>query len=317
MPSDLFIPSSVSQQAAKFLRAMPKKGSALPSPDELKTWQSLQEILDAFAKPRQQQILNRLKPTLMQIELGGVPCYEVFPHDYKPSDNLLIHIHGGGYCLYNVDVMLDAAALVADKTGYKVLSIGYSLAPFAKHPQIINEVLCVYAELEKQGVDFSNIGVFGDSAGAALACASILKRREQGLALPSALVLWSPWSDISNTGDTYQTLEDADPCFEYEKHLLPCALAYTEEENFTHPYVSPVYGDYTQAFPPTLIQGGTKEFFLSNFVRLYRAMDDAGKEVVLDLYEGMMHVFQQQCPDVPEAQRALQKTGDFFTKYFA
>lgn len=315
MPSDLFIPSTISQQAADFLRTMPKKGSALPAPDDLKTWRSLQEIMNGFARPRQQQVLDRLKPTLMQIGLGGIPCYEVFPHDYQPSDKLLIHIHGGGYCLYSVDVMLDAAALMADKTGYKVLSIGYSLAPFAKHEQIIDEVLSVYAQLEKQGIDLSRIGIIGDSAGAALACGSLLKRRDQGLSLPKALVLWSPWSDIDKVGDSYHSLEEADPCFEYDKHLLSCALAYTTADNFTHPYVSPVYADYTQDFPPTLIQGGTREFFLSNFVRLYRAMDDAGKEVTLDLYEGMMHVFQQQCPDAPEAQRALQKSADFFNKY--
>lgn len=316
MPSDLFIPSTISPQAAEFLRAMPKRGSALPSANELSTWKSLQEIIDAFAKPRLQKVLDQLQPRINPIVLADIPCYEVYPRNYQPSNKLLIHIHGGGYCLYNVDVMLDAAALVADKTGAKVLSIGYSLAPFAKHPQIINEVLSVYAALEKQGMDFSNIGIFGDSAGAALACASILKRRDQGLALPKALVLWSPWSDVTNQGDTYHTLEETDPCFEYKKHLLPCALAYTEEANFTHPYVSPVYGDYTKAFPPTLIQGGTKDFLLSNFVRLYRALDDANKDVILDLYEGMIHVFQQQCPDVPEAQRALQKTANFFAKYF-
>ena len=63
-----------------------------------------------------------------------------------------------------------------------------------------------------------------------------------------------------------------------------------------HPYVSPVYGDYSQGFPPTLIQGGTREIFLSNFVRHYRALDDAGVEVELDLYEGMPHVFQGKAP---------------------
>ena len=50
-------------------------------------------------------------------------------------------------------------------------------------------------------------------------------------------------------------------------------------------------GDYTQGFPPTLIQGGTKEIFLSNFVRHYQALDAAGQTVKLDLYDGMIHVF--------------------------
>jgi monoterpene epsilon-lactone hydrolase len=47
------------------------------------------------------------------------------------------------------------------------------------------------------------------------------------------------------------------------------ADAYADPKDQKHPYVSPVYGDYTKGFPPTLIQGGTKEIFLSNFIRQY------------------------------------------------
>ena len=67
-----------------------------------------------------------------------------------------------------------------------------------------------------------------------------------------------------------------------------------------NPYISPVYGDYTKGFPPTLIQGGTREIFLSNFVLQYQAIDCAGQVAILDLYEGMTHVFQAYAPDLPE-----------------
>src|SRR5215467_528909 len=63
--------------------------------------------------------------------------------------------------------------------------------------------------------------------------------------------------------------------------------------------------------PPTLIQGGLKETLLSGFVRLYQALDGAGVLVKLDLYEGMIHNFQDRIPDAPEAILARQKIRAF------
>jgi acetyl esterase/lipase len=70
-----------------------------------------------------------------------------------------------------------------------------------------------------------------------------------------------------------------------------------------------VYGDLKQGFPPTLIQGGTKEIFLSNFVRLYQALDQAGQTVKLDIYEGMPHVFVPTLPETVEYRLLLPKSA--------
>lgn len=74
-----------------------------------------------------------------------------------------------------------------------------------------------------------------------------------------------------------------------------------------------IYGDFAKCFPPTLIQGGTRELFLSHFVRLYRAIDGAGGVAVLDLYEGMPHVFQlrPELADAVETRAALKKMAAF------
>jgi acetyl esterase/lipase len=133
--------------------------------------------------------------------------------------------------------------------------------------------------------------------------------------MPAAVVLWSPWSDITQTGDTYVTLKDAELSYLYDKHLKPAADTYAAPQDQRHPYVSPVYGDYVRGFPPTLIQGGTREIFLSNFVRHYQALDCAGQVVKLDLYEGMSHVFQGEQPNLPESQLARNKIKDFLKEH--
>ena len=139
--------------------------------------------------------------------------------------------------------------------------------------------------------------------------------RDKGFGMPAAVVLCSPWADITDSGDIAVTLKHAEPMYLYERHLKPSADAYADPKDQKHPYVSPVYGDYSKGFPPTLIQGGTKEIFLSNFVRQYQALDAAGQTVKLDLYDGMPHVFQPRLADAPEGKAALKKMKAFLDQH--
>ena len=160
-----------------------------------------------------------------------------------------------------------------------------------------------------------DVAICGDSAGGGLAAGAVLKMRNLGKDMPAAVVLWSPWSDITETGDTYQTLKHAEPHYLYDRHLRSAAQAYAVPKDQKHPYVSPVYGDYSKGFPPTLIQGGTKEILLSNFIRHYQALDVAGQTVKLDLYEGMNHVFQVNIPNSPESKTALSQMDRFLKQH--
>ena len=138
--------------------------------------------------------------------------------------------------------------------------------------------------------------------------------RDQGLELPAALVLWSPWLDLTETGDTYFTLKYADPYLSYDSFLKNTAGAYVNHADQKNPYVSPVYGNFTGGFTPTLIQGGTREIFLSGFIRLYQALDQADVPVKLDIYEGMPHV-HQYLYKTPESKIALSKMNEFLKTY--
>ena len=171
-----------------------------------------------------------------------------------------------------------------------------------------DQVLSVWQALLAKGSAPASIGLFGDSAGGGLAAGSVLKMRDQGLPLPGALYLMSPWSDVSDTGDSYQTLSPADPVLDLDSSSWNAA-AYADPKDQKNPYVSPVYGDYSKAFPPTLIQDGTREMFLSNCVREYQAIRGGGHEAVLDLYKGMPHVFQASIPNTPESPHRPRQGG--------
>ena len=217
--------------------------------------------------------------------------------------------------MFSARTSLVGSVPLADAAGMRIISVDYSLAPFARFPVAINEIFDLFQSLIAGGYHPSDVAICGDSAGGALACGATLRLRDEGSPTPAAIVLWSPWSDISRKGDTYYTLYGQDT-LDYEAQLRSAALAYADLEEHSHPYVSPVYADYSLGFPPTLIQGGTKEIFLSNFVRHYQALDQSGIEVKLDLYEGMWHVFQALgVVDIPEVRQALGKTTQWLHRY--
>ncbi|SPJ29442.1 alpha/beta hydrolase [Falsiruegeria mediterranea] len=309
-------PETISSEWSAVLSALGQgRDAAVPSPDDVQAWQALQDA-DSTAKIKAAApFVEAFNGTFRDITLGGVPVVEVMPDKLARDDKIAVYLHGGAYVFNSARGAITSAILLADETGLTVMAVDYTLAPHAKWQETTDEVLSVFAALGEQDFAASDIVLYGDSAGGGLSAGSTLKMRDQGMEMPAALVLWSPWTDISETGDSYVTLQDAEPFFTYQDVLGPSALAYADETDHRHPYVSPVYGDFTKGFPPTLIQGGIKEIFLSNFVRLYQALDQAGQTVKLDLYEGMPHVFMAALPESPESRVAVRKTGDWVSEF--
>ena len=312
-----FVPKTISEgwQVVYEKLPDPTQMSTLPGPDDIEAWSKVHSDIEKAQEANVQRIIQKYELNVESRDFGGVPVLEVIPGGWKDNGQVLVYIHGGAYTMFSARTSLGSSGPVARHTGLRVIAVDYTNPPKAKWQEVTDQIVTVFKELIKQGYVMEDIAIYGDSAGGGLAAGSVLKMRDSGIGTPAAVVLWSPWADITETGDTYQTLKDADPNFLYEKTLGPSADAYAERKDQKHPYVSPVYGNFTKGFPPTLIQGGTREIFLSNFVRLYQALDTSGQTVKLDLYEGMPHVFQLKLPESPESVTALQKMDAFLVKY--
>ncbi len=84
----------------------------------------------------------------------------------------------------------------------------------------------------------------------------------------------TPELDLTESGDSFYTLLGVDTAL--TSRLMPANLLYAAGHDLTHPYVSPLFGDFTKGFPPTLLVSGTRDLFLSNTVRMHRALRAAG-----------------------------------------
>lgn len=316
--TEIFIPTTISKQAQEMLKnlTMNMPSFATPDPDDLEGWKKLNQQINSVDIFESQSIIDSYQSNIIYTKLGGVNVIDVKPLDWNDNGKILVYLHGGGYTFFSANSTLGAVIPVANTTGLRVISVDYTLAPFSKWNQTTSEVVSVIQALIKEK-DYSleDIAMYGDSAGGGLVASSVLKIRDEGIGIPAAIVLWSPWTDITGSGDSYHTLKNADPFLPPDFSLNNMADAYANPSDQKNPYVSPVYGNFSKGFPPTLIQGGTKEILLSDFIRLYQAIDQVNIPVKLDLYEGMPHDFQIFLYNTPETYTALSKMSKFLQQF--
>jgi len=225
--SYVYIPDTISKEAQVILRMLPDPSlqPEVPAPNDIEAWKAAQQAREAFGLERQKPLVERLQPTVTNMKLGGVPVLEIKPRNWKDNGKVLVYTHGGAYTIFSAKSTLGSAALMADVTGLRVISVDYTLAPHAKWQQVTDQVVAVFEALRKQGYAMKDMAIYGDSAGGGLAAGTVLKMRDQGKEMPAAVVLWSPWSDITDTGDTYVTLKHAEPVYLYDRVLKPSADA--------------------------------------------------------------------------------------------
>jgi acetyl esterase/lipase len=314
MPVHGQAPATISVEAQQVLRTIRIEGDG--SPETPEEWAQLRADWYSLAEPGLRQVDAAYDYRAERRSLGGVEA--VVYQDRQASDDwrsCLVYLHGGMYCFYSAENSRTSSVPVAAASGLPVVSIDYRLAPEHPFPAALDDALAAYRALLDL-VPAERIGLYGDSAGGALALACLLRATEEGLPLPAALALLSPWSDLTKTGDSYAVLEGYDAALHYELNLAHSVQAYAGDHDPRHPLLSPVYADYGPTFPPTLIQVGTRDLFLSNCARLQHRLEAGGVAVKVSLWEGMWHGFYGD-PALPEARAALAEVAAFLTAHLS
>jgi acetyl esterase/lipase len=307
------VPNTISKEAQETLKVLYLArlfSKSTPKVNDKKGWKKLWDANEKLLTKDYQKIIEKENVIVTSKKIGGVNVLDIIPKDVTNNNRLIIYTHGGSFTALSAYSTIFASAKMANVTRTRVISIDYTLAPFANWREIQQQVLDVYKELLESGYSMDDIGMFGDSAGGGLTLSTVLNLRELGWGMPKAVLLISPWADLSGEGDTYESLKRSEPVLNYKKSLLNSAKAYSDGLDLKDPRVSPLFRDYSEGFPPTLIVEGTKDIFLSTIVRLYQKMKEEGVDVTLDIYEGMWHVFTAF--DLPETEMAFKNFAKFW-----
>lgn len=222
-------------------------------------------------------------------------------------DHVLMFFHGGGYYRGSIAGARELTVRMAREGGMRGFSVGYRLAPEHRFPAPVEDALGAYRWLLAEGFEPGRIALAGASAGGGLALALLLAARKEGLPLPGAAVLLSPWVDLTQSGPTFATHAAADPLIG-KPYLDRFANLYLEDADPTHPLASPLFGEMA-GLPPLLIQVGGAETMLDQSERLAAKARKAGVDAAVEVWPEMTHVWQGNGPGIPEARQAVGKAG--------
>ena len=298
-------PESISREARDFIDRAPAPARLDISPAGIAAQRKLS--YGTYAPPGD-AVRRSLGLELRDEEIAGVRVQCVLPA--KPRDDRsLLYFFGGGYVEGSPAEDLAITARLAALLGCKVYVPHYRLAPEHPSPAAVDDGYAVYEALLRR-TETGALAVAGESAGGGLTLAMLLRAAVAGLAMPKAVALMSPWTDLSRTGDSLTTLEGADPGLNYDLNLEPMARAYAGRQDLRSPSLSPLYGHFPADFPPTLITTGTRDLLLSDCARLATKMRHVGIAAELRVWEGMWHVFEFN-PEIPEGDASLKEIAAF------
>ena len=220
---------------------------------------------------------------------------------------VLFEVHGGGFALGDARKEDALRAWVRDSFDIHVVGVEYRLAPEHPYPAAVEDAMRAWDYLMYQGYGAENVTVAGDSAGGNLALVLCRRLKAAGRRMPRALLLMSPWTDMTMSGASYRERVESDPMLTPE-YIEAVRRAYAGDRDLQDPDLSPLLGDLG-SFPPTLIQVGDHEILYSDSASLAAALRAAHVPCRLEVSEGMWHVFQMF--PIKKAAAAMESAARF------
>ena len=261
---------------------------------------------------RNQELLGRLTAPMAgmdyeEFSIGTMPAAWTRLKAPHGNRRVILYCHGGGYTSGNLGYSRVLSSKLAHVTGYDVLSFEYRLAPEHPSPAAVEDALRAWDYLMYLGYGAENVTAAGDSAGGNLALVLCTRLKAAGRRLPRALLLMSPWTDMTMSGASYRERAESDPMLTAE-YIEAVRSAYAGGQDYRSPELSPLLGDL-RGFPPALIQVGDHEILYSDSAALQEALHRAQVPCRLEVSEGMWHVFQMF--PVKKAAAAMESAARF------
>ena len=268
-----------------------------------------------FRRNRRFLATDRSKPgPMVQIkpdQLAGLPVEWVRPRSLTQPDTapICLYLHGGAFAMGGLNSHRDLAAQLARRAQIRLLMVDYRLAPEHPFPAALDDVLAVYRALLAQGIPAQRLLLGGDSAGGNLALGTAQAIRAQGLAPPAALVLFSPWLDLTGHSPSRQANAASDVMLS-QQVLDEAAALYASGLPLDDARLSPLFGPLA-GLPPCLMVASSAEILIDDARRLKQLLLAAGGQVELLEWANTPHAFPVMARYLPEGRAALDQTARF------
>lgn len=227
----------------------------------------------------------------------------------------VLYLHGGYYIAGRPRTYRNLAGHLATGLNADVMILDYRLAPEHPYPAAVEDALAAYQGLVGTGVDPATVAIAGDSAGGGLTLAVLLRAKSEGVPLPGAAVLFSPWTDLTCSGASVDRNDPADDMLSAAA-LRAAAACYAGPCDLKNPEISPLFGDLS-GLPPMFVTVDNSETLLDDSLRLIEQTRAAGTRSELCQTTGLFHVWPVLVPYLREARRTVAEVVAFLDRELA
>ena len=291
-----------------FLRALYQSWSERMAANPALTIADLRSLFDEWHQPT----LEPEGVTYKSDTLAGVEGIWALPQG-ADTKKVILYTHGGGFAVGSAASHRKLAGHLAKHLGVTAVVIDYRRAPEHPFPAQLEDSTAVYQELLARGFKAADIATAGDSAGGNLAIATVLKLRQDGVALPGAVIAFSPWLDMEHVGQTLQTNAATDALVSKAILEAMSGMFLGEKGPRTDPLANPLKADF-KGFPRLYVTAGSAETLLDNATDLARIAKAAGVDVTLSVVDGMQHVYPFLAGRAPEADDEMRRIAKWFKR---
>ena len=251
-----------------------------------------------------------------KVNMAKIPAEVIVNSAHSAQKNsqqkVMLYLHGGAYSICAPQTHRSLTASLAKKTQAKVFVPDYKLAPEHPFPAGIEDCLSSYQWLLEQGYLANNIVIAGDSAGAGLAMATVQRIRQIKIAQPAAVILISPWSDLT-LSDAHNVSDNIDPLLRWS-NLRAGVKAYLQGQDPKNPLASAAFANFSN-LPPILVQVGSEEILLNDAKKLQQQAQKYQASLELTIYQGGWHVFQLQAGLLEISDLAIEEIDGFINQF--
>jgi len=252
--------------------------------------------------------------TFESATVGGVPGVWVHPASSRP-DEAILHVHGGWFVSGSATAYRHLVGHIAARAGARAFVPDYRLAPEYPFPEAVDDVLATCRGMADSGI--RRIAITGDSAGGNLALVLASCAATKAVLANATLVAvaaFSPVTDLTLSGATYETRADADPYFT-KQQVAALVHSYLGSADPNDPLASPLQGRFS-GLPPIRIHVGDDEVLLDDSRRYVERAAADGVDARLDVWMGMPHGFVAIIGPIKASAQALDAVGLFLTDSF-
>lgn len=246
-----------------------------------------------------QSIMKNFNVTTALID--GRNVFTIEPKENKAQRHVL-YIHGGAYVFNTSAHQWGLIENLVRETNCTFIVPDYPMAPQHTYVDAYKFMESVYKKVISE-VNPKDLIFLGDSSGGGFVLGLAQKIKQDGLALPSQVIMLAPWLDITCSNPEIKEI-DKDDVLSSVDNLKMAAEAFTKGGDINHHLVCPIHGPL-EGLPKLSLFIGTHDIFYADAKKFKALCEQKGVPLNYYVYPKMGHVWMVM--GIAEAEHAVQQ----------